>query len=76
MKRKKEMQELKMKSLPELLKGVSEYEKKVWVLRNDARIGKLKNMREIRGARKHIARLLTHIGSMRSHKATPLQREK
>jgi len=57
----KDIQQLKKKSLPDLRKELKERQDKLWQLKNDLASGKVKNIREIRDAKKTVARLKTFI---------------
>lgn len=56
---KKQFEELKTKPAVELQKLVSEYKEKLWALREDLLNGKVKNVKEMRGMKKAVARILT-----------------
>ena len=53
--------ELRKKTKNELQKDLSGLREKTRVLRFDLKTGKIKNVREIRAARKDIARILTTL---------------
>ncbi|MDO8424511.1 MAG: 50S ribosomal protein L29 [bacterium] len=55
--------ELRQKNTEELSKLVKDWQEKLRQLRFDLRAGKLKNVREVRGLRKDIARILTLLKS-------------
>lgn len=59
--KKKELQQLKNKPLPDLQKKLKESRDRLWQLKIDLVAGKVKNVREIRSIRKNIARILTFI---------------
>ena len=61
--KKKELEQLKSKPLPELHKRLKEDRNKLWQLRIDLVNGKVKNVREIRAIKKNIARVLTFINN-------------
>lgn len=60
--KKKDIEQLKNKPVAELKKLLGERKEKLWQLRRDLTVGKVKNIREIRKIRKSIARILTFIG--------------
>ena len=62
--KKKELQQLKNKPLPELQKRLKENRDKLWQLKVDLVSGKVKNVREIRVTRKNIAKILTLINQL------------
>lgn len=57
--KKKEFQELKMKSRDELLKLVDDHREKLRIARFDLQMKKLQNVRTLKVIRKDLARLLT-----------------
>ena len=57
--KKKEVEQLKNKNLPELKKYLMEQRDKLWQLKVDLSSGKVKNVREIRLTLKNIAQILT-----------------
>lgn len=59
--KKKEIQELKNKPLPELQKLLGELKERLRVFRFDLAAGKVKNVGEMRVLRKDIARVSTFI---------------
>lgn len=59
--KKREIQQLKTKPLPELQKKLAELRSKLWQLKVDLAQGKVKNVREIKIIKKDIARVLTFI---------------
>lgn len=59
--KKKQLEELKNKSLPELQKNLVDYRERLRKLRFDLAQGKVKNIREIKDIKKIIARILTII---------------
>ena len=59
--KKKDLEQLKNRPMPELQKQLKEWKDKLWQMRVDLVAGKVKNVREIRAVRKDIARLLTFI---------------
>lgn len=56
---KKDLEQLKAKSKPELAKMLGELKDRLWNLKKDLAAGKVKNVREIRAIKKNIARILT-----------------
>ncbi len=63
--KRKEIQELKTKPLPELQKLLKESTEQLRVLKFDLAAGKVKNVRDLRQLRKDIARMLTFINSLK-----------
>ncbi len=61
--KKKEIQQLKTKTPPELHKDLADYREKLRKLKFDLAQGKVKNIKEIQELRKAIARILTIINS-------------
>jgi ribosomal protein L29 len=61
--KKKEIQQLKTKSFPELRKELADYREKLRKLKFDLAQGKVKNIKEIQELKKAIARILTIINS-------------
>jgi ribosomal protein L29 len=59
--KKKEIQQLKTKPLPELQKDLTGYREKLRKLKFDLAQGKVKNIKEIKETKKMIARILTII---------------
>ena len=59
--KKKEIQELKTKPVPELKKLLKEWRERLRVLKFDLAAGKVKNVEELRKLRKDIARALTFL---------------
>lgn len=57
----KEIQQVKIKSFPELQKNLLEYREKLRKLKFDLSQGKVKNIKEIKETKKMIARILTII---------------
>lgn len=57
--KKREIQDLKTKPLPELLKFVKEGKERLRILRFDLAAGKVKDVGELRELRKDVARALT-----------------
>jgi len=57
----REIQELKTKPTPELLKLLKEWKERLRVLKFDLAAGKVKNVKELRKLRKNIARALTFM---------------
>jgi ribosomal protein L29 len=66
--KKKEIQELKTKPLPELRKLFKEWRERLRVLKFDLAAGKVKNVEELRRLRKDIARALTFIRAAENNK--------
>jgi ribosomal protein L29 len=64
--KRKEIQQLKTKSLPELQKDLADYREKLRSLQFDLAQGKVKNIKEIKETKKIIARILTIINQSRS----------
>ena len=60
---KKEFETISQKSDVELEKMATEFRDKLWVLKKDLEMGKVKNIREIKHTRKDIARVLTVLNS-------------
>ncbi len=60
---KKEFETISQKSDVELEKMAIEFRDKLWVLKKDLEMGKVKNIREIKHTRKDIARVLTVLNS-------------
>ena len=58
-----EIQQLKIKPLPELQKILSEYREKLRKLKFDLAQGKVKNIREIKEVKKAMARILTAMNT-------------
>jgi len=56
--KRKDIQQLKNKPLPELQKNLNEYREKLRKLKFDLAQGKVKNIKEIRETKKMIARIL------------------
>lgn len=61
--KKNELLQLKNASVPELEKRVHDAREKLWALQRDIELGKQKNVKEAKGLRKDIARMLTAITS-------------
>jgi len=61
--KKKEIQQIKNKPLPELRKDLADYREKLRKLKFDLSQGKVKNIREIKETKKIIARILTLMNS-------------
>jgi len=61
--KKREIQELKNKPVPELHKLLRESREKLRLLKFDLAAGKVKDIREIRSLRKDIARIQTFISN-------------
>ena len=59
--KKKDLEQLKTKSVAELRKEVAEHRDRLWNLRTDFAAGKVKNVNEIGKTKKVIARMLTLI---------------
>ncbi len=59
--KKKDIQDLKVKSEAELARLVAETNEKIRALRFDLAAGKVKNVNELRQARKKVARMKTFI---------------
>lgn len=59
----RQFQEMKQKSAPELNTMLKELREKLWTLRGDLESGKVKNVREIRDAKKDLARVMTVLGA-------------
>jgi ribosomal protein L29 len=57
----KEIQELKIKSVAELARLVTESNDRIRALRFDLAAGKVKNVNELRQARKKVARMKTFM---------------
>lgn len=55
----KDFQQLKTKPAEELKKMVGEFKDKIWTLREDLLNGKVKNVKEMRDAKKTVAQILT-----------------
>ncbi len=62
--KKKEIQELKTKPMPELMKLLKERRERLRVLKFDLAAGKVKNVEELRRLRKDIARIFTFMGAV------------
>ena len=60
---KKEFTVFSQKSDVELNKSFLEFKDKLWDLRKDLKMGKVKNIKSIKEARKDIARVLTILNS-------------
>ncbi len=60
--KKKELEQMKTKTVGELEKNLVEYRDKLWSLRTDLAAGKIKNVKEIKKTKKAIAVALTLIG--------------
>lgn len=58
---KKEIQQLKTKPAAELQKMAAEQKEKLWTLKEALLNGKAKNVKEMRGIKKDIARIKTFI---------------
>lgn len=63
--KKKELQELKTKPLPELQQYLHDARERLRSLKFDLASGKVKNVKEIRGLRKDTARILTFINGIK-----------
>lgn len=61
--KKNDKTQLKNASVPELEKRVHDTREKLWALQRDIELGKQKNVKEAKGLRKDIARMLTVISS-------------
>lgn len=61
----KEFEVISQKSEVELEKLKIEFRDKLWNLKKDLELGKVKNIREIKSIRKDIARVLTVLNSKR-----------
>lgn len=61
--KQKEFQQFKNKPSEELVKNLADYSEKLRKLNFDLSAGKVKNISEIKGTRKTIARILTIINS-------------
>jgi len=61
--KKKEIQQIKNKPLPELRKDLADYREKLRKLKFDLSQGKVKNIKEIQETKKIIARILTLMNS-------------
>lgn len=61
--KKKEIQQIKNKPLPELRKDLADYREKLRKLKFDLSQGKVKNIKEIKETKKVIARMLTLMNS-------------
>ncbi len=59
--KKKQLEGLKNKPLPELQKNLADYRERLRNLKFDLAKGKVKNIREIKEVKKNIARILTII---------------
>lgn len=59
--KKTDFQQVKIKSLPELQKDLVEYREKLRKLKFDLSQGKVKNIKQIKGTKRMIARILTII---------------
>ncbi len=59
--KRKEIQELKTKPMPELAKLLKEWRERLRVLKFDLAAGKVKNVEELRKLRRDIARVLTFM---------------
>ena len=64
--KKKDIQEMKNKSLPELNKLIEDDVEHLRALRFDLAAGKVKNVAELREVRKRIARAKTFLGQQAS----------
>lgn len=60
--KKTEIQQIKTKPVPELKKDLADYREKLRKLKFDLSQGKVKNIKEIKGTKKMIARILTITG--------------
>jgi len=67
--KKRDIQELKTKPIAELEKLLKEGRERLRVLKFDLAAGKVKDVKELRGLHKDLARLLTFINS-RKHQQT------
>ena len=63
--KKREIQQLKTKPAAELSKLIKESEEKIRKLRFDLAAGKVKNVAELRNARKLVARIYTFLAEQR-----------
>ncbi len=61
--KKKEIQQIKNKPLPELRKDLADYRERLRKLKFDLSQGKVKNIKEIQETKKVIARILTLMNS-------------
>jgi ribosomal protein L29 len=61
--KKNDKAQLKNASVPELEKRVHDTREKLWALQRDIELGKQKNVKEAKGLRKDIARMLTVISN-------------
>ena len=61
--KKKEFEKFKNHSAAELKKDIAEKKEKLFLLMKDLSSGKLKNVHELRVARKDIARMLTLVNN-------------
>lgn len=68
--KKREIQELKNKPLAELEKLVKEGRERLRVLKFDLAAGKVKDVKELRGLRKDLARAFTFINSQKRQEKT------
>jgi len=59
--KKEEIKQLNVKPESELTKLAAELKEKLWNLRKDLVAGKVKNIQEIRQAKKDVARILTAL---------------
>jgi len=59
--KRREIQELKIKPLPELQKLLKEGRERLRILKFDLAAGKVKNVRELRSLKKNLARIQTFI---------------
>ncbi|HXF43896.1 MAG TPA: 50S ribosomal protein L29 [Candidatus Paceibacterota bacterium] len=57
--KRKELQNFRAKTTPEVDKEIRHYEERLNALKMDLALGKVKNIREIRQIRKSLAQLLT-----------------
>lgn len=63
MKKKEEIQELKTKSKAELQQLLKESKEKLQALKFNLEAGKVKNVKEVKFLKKHIARILTFLNA-------------
>ena len=62
--KKREIQELKTKPMPELMKLLKEWKERLRVLKFDLAAGKVKDIQEIKAVKKSIAQILTILSEI------------
>jgi len=62
----KELEEMKIKPTPELAKALADYQGKLWTMRADLALGKVKNVAAIRDVKRSIAQIATILNE-KSH---------